>query len=679
MAFRIENRDLSLSILDASQGLEAPLTNDLLGLSPGKAGDIAITVPEDSSRGRLFYSDGRQWLEFTSGGTGGDLVGTGPTPPSGLVHFTDLTGKAVGYSATSSIDPVASFICSTLTSFGYQGHAVPGVAGTSLGSKISDSATASFSAIGYSALESLVDGTGNTAVGTYALAANESGDYNTAVGHNALTLCTTSSNVAVGAGALTALTEGSSNSAVGVLSLGGLKTGNGNVAAGSHAGSGIHTGSSNVSIGVETMIGVPSDGSDNDASRNVVIGETAGSALLGNDNVLLGPSSAERLADADGCVSVGSGTLLSLENSGYHTVVGLTALPAYVNTDPSLVSTSVGMGNCNALLTGEVTVVGNLILQAATASTANTAVGIACLDNTANGNRNTVAGAFTARVFVGSDNVVFGNNSMMGLGTKTSNVCLGMRTQAGLGEGTVENIVAIGAGTLETIISGSDAVAIGPRSQENASTTSENVSVGSRTLTENLTGQRLTAVGELTCDKMTTSSDCTAVGQRSQTTATGENNTSLGATACLRVTGHGNTTMGVGAGETLTTGAGNTIMGFGTALTADTSSNCVVMGDGADVAGAGTSNATVIGESATSNTLGVAVGSSSSSATNSGGAPPTAGLAFGNGAAALTGELALGSAAAQLIANASDLGPPTKFFQCRVNNTPYCFPVYTRA
>jgi hypothetical protein len=137
-------------------------------------------------------------------------------------------------------------------------------------------------AFGFNALSSNTDGLDNTAIGHGALSNNTSGAYNTASGFGSLfNNLTGYRNSATGDGALKLNTSGSENTAMGVHTLGFNSTGNFNTAGGVNALAANFTGNLNTALGYNAL-------RNNQGSRNIAIGQGAGSALtFGNRNIYL--------------------------------------------------------------------------------------------------------------------------------------------------------------------------------------------------------------------------------------------------------------------------------------------------------------------------------------------------------------------------------------------------------
>jgi hypothetical protein len=120
-------------------------------------------------------------------------------------------------------------------------------------------------AVGYLAMNSLVNGGGNTAMGHDALQTDVSGNDNTALGFNALRLNTGSYNTAVGSDSLAINSSGTQNTAVGRNAL-----------------EVNQTGANNTAVGFQALL-------NNTGSNNIGIGQNAGASLTsGSNNIMIG-------------------------------------------------------------------------------------------------------------------------------------------------------------------------------------------------------------------------------------------------------------------------------------------------------------------------------------------------------------------------------------------------------
>jgi len=259
----------------------------------------------------IILSDGQGTLRFTVnccgaispdgttfGTTGQVLCSNGPT---GQWTWTTAAGSP-------DATPIAAGIVKGCTTASL----------TALGCFAGDSITTSPNnvAIGCNALTSQIGGNGrNTAVGTCA-AANLTGANNTMIGFSAAAAATTAaSTIAIGDSALGGpgpITAGS-NIGIGNNSIYDLTSGCCNVAIGEAAGCNITTGIANIALGATAL------------------GFTSG-AVTGTCNIGIGPGSASALTSGSVNVVIGSGSLLALTTGSCNISIGATNNVPAANT-----------------------------------------------------------------------------------------------------------------------------------------------------------------------------------------------------------------------------------------------------------------------------------------------------------------------------------------------------------
>jgi hypothetical protein len=138
-------------------------------------------------------------------------------------------------------------------------------------------------ALGQSALFSLMSGTYNTGIGFFSLRTLTDSSFNTGVGAGTLLMNTADNNTATGAGALLSNTTGHDNTANGTLTLFSNTTGFGNTAVGWRALFSNTTGVGNTAMGGGTLA------TNIDGDTNTAIGTGAGSDLItGSNNIYIG-------------------------------------------------------------------------------------------------------------------------------------------------------------------------------------------------------------------------------------------------------------------------------------------------------------------------------------------------------------------------------------------------------
>ena len=179
-------------------------------------------------------------------------------------------------------------------------------------------------AFGDMTLTNNVNGGGNTAVGDMAMGGNISGYYNVGVGMTALSHNNADDNTAVGADAMRFNVDGGENTAVGRAALMGSHTstlaseGNQNTAVGVNSILRITTGNENSATGMNALYenrsgnrnvanGFGALRNNVNGDRNVGVGYQAGSALTGNDNIVIGAGNKGTPAE-NGVIRIGIGT-----------------------------------------------------------------------------------------------------------------------------------------------------------------------------------------------------------------------------------------------------------------------------------------------------------------------------------------------------------------------------------
>jgi hypothetical protein len=174
---------------------------------------------------------------------------------AGLTGITTATTTALGLNAGDSITSGASNVF-----VGYDA----GTAATTAANSVMvgyeaglSTTTGNFTtAVGYQASYSNVSGSSNTSLG-YLASRNQTGSFNTAVGRGALQGASGSSggnNTAIGSYALNVLTSGGDNTAVGYQAGDSVSTASGNTLVGYNAGSALTTSGFSTAIGLEAML-----------------------------------------------------------------------------------------------------------------------------------------------------------------------------------------------------------------------------------------------------------------------------------------------------------------------------------------------------------------------------------------------------------------------------------------
>lgn len=275
---------------------------------PNQSGTLCLVgVACDGGSGTVGIGQPGQFGFYSSSGT--SLAGSFNGYASST-NFATLFGVgAGGQNATTSATQ------NNTTAIGYAAlnALIDGARNTAVGSLALNNATTSpdNTAVGYGALMGS-DSTNfspiglNTAIGRWAMASTTSGFANTAVGASAMRKLTTGiQNTAVGRSSMGTVSQsitGTDNTALGYLSMQIISSGIQNTAIGSTAmATGIITGSSNTVVGYTAGNGIAN------GSGNTLIGNQAGVNITsGYDNVVIG-----RIANTGGGnISTGGGNIL---------------------------------------------------------------------------------------------------------------------------------------------------------------------------------------------------------------------------------------------------------------------------------------------------------------------------------------------------------------------------------
>jgi hypothetical protein len=174
--------------------------------------------------------------------------------------------------------------------------------------------------------------------------------------------------------------------------------------------------------------------------------------------------------------------------------------------------------------------------------------------------------------------------------------------------------VALGLGTLSSITSSSDNVAIGRYAMRDKGAGDNNVAIGSNSLTAG------------------SGSSNTAIGVGALGTSTGSSNTAVGHDALHEILGSNNIALGYLAGSSMTSGDNNVLIGNNDGITINGENNNILISDGAgtirltvDEFGTMTLPSNIVSSNSTTGTLVVTGGVGISGALNVGGALGIAG------------------------------------------------------
>ncbi len=498
-------------------------------------------------------------------------------------------------------------------------------------------------AVGYRAMRgpasvsSSTTGTGNVAVGDSSMLAITTGANNTAVGAgtmNSPSLTSATLNTAIGRYAMQAVTIGGSNVAIGGQALQAVTTGGSNVALGTQALQAVTTGGSNVAIGALTLNAVTT------GSNNLAIGASAlrfpGGGSAGNTAIGVQSMQGTGVGVATQAnVGIGFQTLVNLTGGattsnvaiGNSALRGWNATPFYTGSNNVAIGASALL---NAKSSGNNIAIGTSAMTGSRQSLNSIAIGTSALSNDTSGTQNiavgtnALRGATAAPFFTGSNNIVFGQNTMLnattagsnvGLGTSalsavstsSSNVAVGNNALSAATTGTGSN-VALGNGTLQSITTGVNNVGVGAGANQQSQTGNQNVAIGVSAMLGNasfrLTGTSNVAVGHTSMQNVRTGATSnTAVGalsllnilEASGNTAIGAGaltsysapafalsntrNTAVGDSAmALLTTGLRNVAIGTRAMHNSTTAFDNTAIGDSTLYFQQTASNNVAVG-----------------------------------------------------------------------------------------------------
>ena len=287
-------------------------------------------------------------------------------------------------------------------------------------------------ATGYLAMNSNTIGAFNSAFGCEALMYNVSGTYNTAVGWYALRQNTVSGNTGIGNQSLSQNTIGAGNTAVGDASLSQNTTGQHNVAMGTRALS------TNVGMSQSTAIGYEAMRYANNAAAGntfntalgyqALRGSTTASNNTGIHNTVVGYQSLMSNTSGQSNTTLGSYTLNANTTGSFNVAVGREAL----FTTNCEYTTAVGFqagGNNPAVTAGNYsTFIGNNARPNSSGLTNASAIG--------NG----------AQVYA-SNNMVFGNNAVVGWGFGVSPGAAAIRVGTNATNGNNATLTLAGAWT----------------------------------------------------------------------------------------------------------------------------------------------------------------------------------------------------------------------------------------
>ena len=195
-------------------------------------------------------------------------------------------------------------------------------------------------------------------------------------------------------------------------------------------------------------------------SGNQFLGIDAGTANTGSNNTAIGSTALAAITSQDDCTSVGFESLL-VNTVSENTAIGSQALKT--NTTGTK-CTAVGFTALSGSNAANCTAVGHEAMHAATTAENCTAVGVSAISAIATGNNNNSFGAFSLNALTsGADNSLYGNTAGRLITTSSGNAGFGHANLFSLVSGSGQN-VAIGKGTLDSIVTGNNNTAIGTNS-----------------------------------------------------------------------------------------------------------------------------------------------------------------------------------------------------------------------
>ncbi|MBL7934647.1 MAG: tail fiber domain-containing protein [Bacteroidia bacterium] len=448
----------------------------------------AVATASDNVTPGFYYYDGAKWNAFSANDgkdwsllgnastvDGTNFIGTTDNIPFNIRVNNQRAGRIAsdgatffGYQAGNANGALVSN-----TAFGFQSLLVnTGESNTGIGYKALGANTSGDfnTAVGDSALLLNTNGSYNTSVGTQALTKNTSGAFNTATGTSALySAATASYNAAFGAGALYSATAGN-NSGFGAYALYYNTSGTNNTAAGvfsllsntvgaNNAGFGANTlysttGGSNTAVGAHAMysnttgtntaVGAYALYTNTTGNHNTAVGLAALRLNTGSRNTALGSTALQTNAGGTDNTASGYRALASCSTGSYNVAFGSTSMQ---NNATSSYNTAMGYGALPAAITGgSNTAVGYFSLLSTTgAGSFNTAVGVLSGTVITTGTNNTFIGA-TANA--SANNLT--NASAIGFGTSvtaSNNMVFGNTSVVGWGFGVAPGAAAIRVGT----------------------------------------------------------------------------------------------------------------------------------------------------------------------------------------------------------------------------------------
>jgi len=458
-------------------------------------------------------------------------------------------------------------------------------------------------AIGSFALQSLTDGDSNIAIGFQSAYSVTTGENNIIIGRQAgIVLTTQTENVMIGTFAGQYTAAGSNvyiGSNVG-RGASGTNTAGSNVAVGYEVLSVITTGSYNTAIGYHSMVSCLG------GTNNVAAGHNAGHDLtIGGSNVIVGHDAAYSLLSGNGNVVIGKNAGYENTASSYNVYVGSYAGRYQTGQYNVFLGDQAGMGvtatsdadrNVGlgyqagfSLTTGlQNTIIGYQAGYDITTGASNVIVGVGAGGELTTGNDNVLLGSNAGHGVSTTSNfgraIAIGAGALLNLTTGTSNTGIGFQSLFNTADGT--HNVAIGYNTIHTNISGDYNIAIGSQALYTA-TGDLSIAIGRNSMYSLTTGLRNTAVGHDSMVYSTTGQDNCAFGYEAMRYATaGSQNVFIGSQSGkgdIGGTSTGSANIGIGhnALTKYTTAGYNIAIGFSPLINLETGSNNIAIGHNA--------------------------------------------------------------------------------------------------
>ena len=254
-----------------------------------------------------------------------------------------------------------------------------------------------------------------------------------------------------------------------------------------------------------------------------------------------------------GNTAIGEFALQALTAGSNNTAVGVDALFSNTGEFNTAVGASALQNNTSADFN---TAVGDVALLSNTTGSGNTAIGASALQNNTNGGNNTAVGS-TALARNGFDGT---GNTAVGAGALFSNISGGFNTAVGfnaLSKNTSSTNTGLGEEALFNNTNGTGNTATGAAALFKNISGNNNSASGLEALFSNTTGSNNTANGLLALETNTAGHDNIAVGfQALKANTTGNNNIALGSNAGANLTSGSND---IDIGATGNAGEANTI------------------------------------------------------------------------------------------------------------------------